>query len=1219
MTALDSILPGFPNVGRRNTEELLRLNEASAILTHTGNIPSLIRLYRPPGKPSKRPKPSVLSVSKRRETATKIQAWVLGVFARHQYHRERNAAKLIQSSWRGCLVRRHEKKRAAAWRLTNWATGRVARLRYVRKRAAARRLQEFWRFVRARRHYKTQKYAARKIESEVAARKTKLQEAHRQAAALYIQRAWRRKLAWLTLRRRHKAAIAIQKSARRWLAVRQISKWERLSFMLQSQMRRKVATKRLQRKKLLQSMLTRLKRCGDASDRMLRMREASLMIGSTAKMHLTILDVQARIAAAIQIQRVARGYLARRYVQKDVAPLAVQNFFRCRKAHEVVEKRRAEDYRQYLRGVYFRNERRERQRNAAATRIQASVRMHRHAGEFRSRILWAVTRIHGLHRMIAAKNTASDKLKAIIQIQAAIRRALVPSMSRKHDAATDIQSWWRGHLVRQNLEYNEYLRRLHAVIRIQAMWRCNRMYIAHQHVKYAVKVIQAQMRTQLAIRAHHHKHSAAIQIQSVIARPFLAKRKVAHRIQQVFKLQAFARRILSRKHFERRVVAATKIQSLWRMSVNRQKVLDFRPDAAIRIQARFRGCRARGDGPGGIANKRRRAAARLQAFIRSCFHRHRSKIQHEAARCIQGKVRYRRFRKAWAKHRWLIFALQRIWRARCNRVKTAEQFRRLRTIPGVSRGYMQRTMTQPERDRAVVTIQRVMRGALGRMRLAKLHASAVKLQAWWRSYQAVRRYKRILWAKHRMRGLVFRWRWNREMHEQLVQDMEMRSRIREQVIRIQKHERRILDVARIKKENASASKIQGLVRGVLVRQHTKKKRSALQYIQADWDRAYQRGMFAKRWHAAVQIQAFMRGRCTRRKLLNRSRAIFHLQRIARSRLCRKREALKKSSGHLIMRVVRSWLVAKRYRRQLWAIKLIQRIWRGSRARGEMSKRHAAATKIESRWKGILSKRRYSRVRSAGDTLFAGALMYRHIRLRKARVQAATRIQAVWRGYCERLNQEHLHLCAYKISKWYRDTKVCNAVAEVVLDMFALRLAVQHEYQEQPVRTIQRTARTWLRWRRGMHRTRRAITRIQARYRAWVAKREVAALRAHLGRLPPQHAYQIRARHTPQIVRIVDLNALTPALRGELELKVLLIQAAWRAHRRRKAVFRLQRMIRGGLARRHVRRMRAANRTLVCWWRRVQRMKREKAREAKAESPRPLNQQAKPPKANLMKS
>mmetsp|Transcript_35068 Transcript_35068/g.61037 ORF Transcript_35068/g.61037 Transcript_35068/m.61037 type:complete len:512 (+) Transcript_35068:636-2171(+) len=509
---------------------------------------------------------------------------------------------------------------------------------------------------------------------------------------------------------------------------------------------------------------------------------------------------------------------------------------------------------------------------------------------------------------------------------------------------------------------------------------------------------------------------------------------------------------------------------------------------------------------------------------------------------------------------------------------------------------MWRTSKQPERDRAVLTIQRMMRGCLGRSMLARRHKAATKLQTWWRGRKAVCRYKAILKAKHLLRLLVFRWRWNREMHEQLVKDMEMAQHIRSMVVRIQKRERGVLCRRSVDTRDAAACVIQSVFRGVLTRRSAKNRYCALHYIQAHWDGAYQHCLFQKKLQCAIKIQAFMRGRYMRRKLLKRSRATCHIQRIGRGRFSKKRNELRRTKGLFIMRAIRAWLTAKRYRQQVQAVKLIQKRYRGSATRRHMAQRHAAASKIESMWKGFRTHSRYRRVHHAASVIVAGTWMWRHSRLWKSKVNAAIRIQAAWRGYCERMNQEYLHLSAKRLQKWYRDCKTCSMIQRVALEVLKVKKAMLQEWRELHMTIIQRCIRRWIQYRRGMYRTKRGITGIQARFRSWKAKREVAALRQHLGRLPPQHAYQVRKRQQHQIVRIVDIDALTPALRADLDKRVRLIQKHWFHYRFQRAAKKCQRLIRGGLARRRVRRMRLASVKLVCWWRRTLRARaRDKSR------------------------
>lgn len=216
-------------------------------------------------------------------------------------------------------------------------------------------------------------------------------------------------------------------------------------------------------------------------------------------------------------------------------------------------------------------------------------------------------------------------------------------------------------------------------------------------------------------------------------------------------------------------------------------------------------------------------------------------------------------------------------------------------------------------------------------------------------------------------------------------------------------------------------------------------------------------------------------------------------------------------------------------------------------------------------------------------------MWKHMRLRKAKVGLATKIASLWRGYCVRVNMQVLRTSADKIRKWWHNKKAYESTLGIVLEIALAKKHIRTQYQEQHAILIQRNMRRWLRWRRGMYLVKKMVVALQSRYRTWAPKQDVEMLRLILGphvkRLPSQlvalavdkqgkftryRAFRPKERVCPHVARIVRLKALPPDLREDLAHVVGKIQAFLKHRCYIRRVKDCQRFARGWRARRMLR-------------------------------------------------
>merc|ERR1719262_429807 len=134
-----------------------------------------------------------------------------------------------------------------------------------------------------------------------------------------------------------------------------------------------------------------------------------------AKVFLTKKLLAKQWVAAVRINKMVRGYLARKhvYIMRTVGPCAIQNFYRGLKAKEETEKRRYVAQVQEMKGANFREQRQERLQHAAATRLQAFVRMRMERRNFEKKIHWALPKIQALNRMIVVRRRWYHQQRAV--------------------------------------------------------------------------------------------------------------------------------------------------------------------------------------------------------------------------------------------------------------------------------------------------------------------------------------------------------------------------------------------------------------------------------------------------------------------------------------------------------------------------------------------------------------------------------------------------------------------------------------------------------------------------------------------------------------------------------------------------------------------------------------------------------------------------------------
>jgi len=129
----------------------------------------------------------------------------------------------------------------------------------------------------------------------------------------------------------------------------------------------------------------------------------------------------------------------------------------------------------------------------------------------------------------------------------------------------------------------------------------------------------------------------------------------------------------------------------------------------------------------------------------------------------------------------------------------------------------------------------------------------------------------------------------------------------------------------------------------------------------------------------------------------------------------------------------------------------------------------------------------------------GALMWRYIAMRKEKIQAATKIAALWRRSRGSLHVQLLQESAARIQKWWRDLLIWRYTSDIACKVLVQAKLQREAYLADYARVIQRC------WRRvskkgqpPIQRFKSAIITLQCLWRRYIAKVKVQVVRTHVG-------------------------------------------------------------------------------------------------------------------------
>jgi hypothetical protein len=184
----------------------------------------------------------------------------------------------------------------------------------------------------------------------------------------------------------------------------------------------------------------------------------------------------------------------------------------------------------------------------------------------------------------------------------------------------------------------------------------------------------------------------------------LAFQRKVHRA--LVRLQAFARSCAARKKY-RRILAAVRLLQRTSIGTIARRALRHRHASARVIQHAFRHYLVAGSQAANTATKLHTAAARIQAWVRCTFGVEHYEVKREYADGLQSHMRaYLAVRKRRSLLSTVVFIQS-----------------------GLMRPWLARTRAQRRRD-TILTLQGGFRCALARRKVARIHASSLRIVSW---------------------------------------------------------------------------------------------------------------------------------------------------------------------------------------------------------------------------------------------------------------------------------------------------------------------------------------------------------------------------------------------------------------------------------------------------------------------------------------------------------
>ncbi|KAM4773142.1 abnormal spindle-like microcephaly-associated protein [Cyanocitta cristata] len=1102
-----------------------------------------------------------------------LQSSYRGMTVRKQLNKLNKAATTIQTAFKSYLVKKeYERLRSATIaiqrRYRAVIHAKCQRQRYLSLKRATVKVQAIYRGLRVRRQVRCMHQAAVCIQATFKMHCMSIKYRTMRMAAIRIQRQYRAFCLGKVQRKKYlelKKSVIILQAACRGMKVRQdLKTMHRSAAIIQSYYRMHKQQRDFRKWLLATRQIQQWFRACKERDAQVHnytvVKNAVLCIQAAFRGMKTRRLIRTMNESAVIIQRRFRTFLERkRFLSIKSAAVVIQRKYRATKLGKIQRQKylsllnAAVIIQSAYRGFVVRKK--VQKMHQAATVIQAMLRMRKIYASYQALRLASVI-IQQRYRAYREGKREREKYLKL------------------YNSVLVLQAAYRG------MKTRCFLKRQHeAALTIQRNYRMYRQYCHYRRVQWAAQLIQRRY------RAHR--------LRKIAVRHYTSLKKAATCIQRAF------RDMRARKQQREMHRAATVVQKNFKAFRERQRYLSLKA-ATLVFQRRYRALT--------LARQHaleyqslRKAAILVQAVYRGVRVRRSLEHMHLAASTIQAAYRMLKDRRAYQNMRNAAMVIQNCYRS-------------------YSKGRDQRKKYLIMRS-SVLVIQAAYRGMKARQELKILHVSAAVIQSSYRMYVQRRYYKQLCWAvtvtQQRFRAKMAREAAMRNYSEikkaVICLQAAFRARKARQLYKANVAARRIQSFLRMRMERrrflakkAAAIMIQSMFRCQRARTHYTliqssavavqrwyrsclrarsqraeylAQRQAIVVIQSAF-RAMKARKTARQLRAARKIQSFLQMALQRRKYIQLRAAAVTLQSYYLMQKCKSQYKSYKRAAVVLQRHYRSHLTVKHQRRTYLQTRrniiLVQATVRGYIERKRFHKIKESTIKLQASFRGFIQRQKYLRCK------FSAVLIQQHYRAHRMRnidqhrfhqmKKAAITIQAAYRGYKARQWVSKMR-AAQVIQAWFRGYKARKEYTSVL----RAALVIQSHFKTQQLRarflkmkscalTIQRAwraTRTARMVRQRYLAMKSAAVKIQLAYRKYRARRLLR--KKHQAACLIQNAYRgFKARRKfvqQKAAAVIIQKHLRAWQEGRLQFK--------KYNETRRAVIKLQALIRGYLARKKI--------------------------------------------------
>ncbi|XP_057182279.1 abnormal spindle-like microcephaly-associated protein [Triplophysa rosa] len=922
-----------------------------------------------------------------RQSTITLQAIYRGSKIRRQLRREQQAATIIQAQFRmhKVWISFLAAKYAAIiiqQRYRAYKTGKSVQDSYSQMKNATVVIQSVFRGMKVRNRLRKSHQAATVIQVHFRGHLQRKKFQKQQWAASVLRERYRAKVLGNKLRLEYDAlkvaSVTIQAAWRGRTVRRKIRHLHRCAEIIQSHYRRYVV--QTQFMKLKQAAVVIQRQCRafregkKAYGEYIEMKRAAIVLQSAYRGRKARKEIQRQTRAAILIQSSVRGYIYRRaFLAQKISAVVIQQRYRAfalgqsQRVCYLQLRQSTITLQAIYRGSKIRRQLRREQQ--AATIIQAQFRMHKVRISFLAAKYAAIIiqqRYRAYKTGKSVQDSYSQMKNATVVIQSAFRGLKVRNHLRKsHQAATVIQVHFLGHLQRKK----------------------------YQKQQWAALVLRERFRATVA-------RNAAV-------KRYAAMKRAALCIQSAF------RGMKVRKQIAECHKSAIIVQKTYKAYKQRRDYVSLR-NATLRIQQQYSAILSARQQRNRYCSLRT-AAITLQSVYRGMRIRKEIRKRHESATVIQAWLRMYRTRVTFQAMRLAALVIQRQYRCHLLRREARDHFLRLR--------------------RSTTTIQAIYRGNRTRCNIATMHHSATIIQRRFLAYKTRKCFLSIRAA------VVVCQRYYRSA---LAARSDRRDYLAkcQAVVKIQAGFRGMQVRRQIHREHAAAMLIQSHVRKRIVKLRFQRLQWAVDTVQRRF-RAIkmvwrEMALLKEKKNAALILQAAYRGMKSRQTLKRMHEAATVIQTAFRACSARKRYFAMKYAAIAIQQRYRAGNAAKTQRKHFLEMRqgaiALQACFRGRKVRRTLLFQHQAAVLIQSYFRRHKEMVKFQAMRLSANIIQSHYRSHirtkadreRFLRLRKSAVV----IQAAFRGH--------------SVRRWLADMQRASIILQAAFRMHQQRSAFRRQ-------------------------------------------------------------------------------------------------------------------------------------------------------------------------------